>query len=75
MKILIINGPNLNLLGSREPEIYGGSTFEDYFSSLQFKFREVELSHFQSNHEGEIIDQLHQAQDDFDGVHKTCMIY
>ncbi|MAN27314.1 MULTISPECIES: type II 3-dehydroquinate dehydratase [Mesonia] len=75
MKILIINGPNLNLLGSREPEIYGGSTFEDYFSSLQFKFREVELSHFQSNHEGEIIDQLHQAQDDFDGVILNAAAY
>ena len=75
MKILVINGPNLNLLGSREPEIYGGSTFEDYFSSLQFKFREVELSHFQSNHEGEIIDQLHQAQDDFDGVILNAAAY
>ena len=75
MKILIINGPNLNLLGSREPEIYGGSTFEDYFSSLQFKFREVELSHFQSNHEGEIIDQLHQAQDDFDRVILNAAAY
>lgn len=75
MKILIINGPNLNLLGSREPEIYGASTFEDYFSSLQFKFREVELSHFQSNHEGEIIDQLHQAQDDFDGVILNAAAY
>ncbi len=75
MKILIINGPNLNLLGSREPEIYGSSTFEDYFSSLQFKFRDVELSHFQSNHEGKIIDELHQAQDNFDGIILNAAAY
>ena len=68
MKILIINGPNLNLLGEREPEVYGKQTFNDYFTSLQFKLREVELSHFQSNHEGEIIDKLHEARLHFDGV-------
>jgi len=68
MKILIINGPNLNLLGQREPGIYGKQSFEDYFTSLQFKLREVELSKFQSNHEGEIIDELHKAQEVFNGV-------
>ena len=64
MKILILNGPNLNLLGKREPEIYGSQTFEDYFIELQFKFKEVELGYFQSNIEGEIIDRLHKAQEE-----------
>jgi len=68
MKILIINGPNLNLLGQREPGIYGNQSFEDYFTSLQFKLRDVELSKFQSNNEGEIIDELHKAQEIFNGV-------
>lgn len=75
MRLLIINGPNLNLLGSREPEVYGADSFEDYFTSLQFKFREVELSHFQSNHEGKIIDQLHQAHDNFDGIILNAAAY
>ncbi|MEO9954148.1 type II 3-dehydroquinate dehydratase [Nonlabens sp.] len=64
MKILILNGPNLNLLGKREPEIYGSQTFEDYFTELQFNFKEVELGYFQSNIEGEIIDRLHKAQEE-----------
>jgi 3-dehydroquinate dehydratase-2 len=69
MKLLIINGPNLNLLGKREPEIYGTHTFEDFFSDLQFQFREVELGYFQSNIEGELIDALHEAQDKgFEGI-------
>lgn len=69
MKILLLNGPNLNLLGKREPEIYGSKTFEDHFTELQFQFKEVELGYFQSNIEGEIIDKLHQAeQDGFDAV-------
>ena len=75
MKILIINGPNLNLLGEREPEVYGKQTFNDYFTSLQFKLREVELSHFQSNHEGEIIDKLHEARLHFDGVVLNAAAY
>ncbi|HIB36967.1 type II 3-dehydroquinate dehydratase [Mesonia sp.] len=75
MKILIINGPNLNLLGEREPEVYGQQTFNDYFTSLQFKLREVELSHFQSNHEGEIIDKLHEARLHFDGVVLNAAAY
>ncbi|WP_213520345.1 type II 3-dehydroquinate dehydratase [Nonlabens sp.] len=69
MKILLLNGPNLNLLGKREPEIYGSQTFEDHFTALQFQFKEVELGYFQSNIEGEIIDKLHQAEEDgFDAV-------
>ncbi|WP_339688001.1 type II 3-dehydroquinate dehydratase [uncultured Nonlabens sp.] len=64
MKILLLNGPNLNLLGKREPEIYGSKTFEDYFTELQFQFKEVELGYFQSNIEGEIIDKLQQAEED-----------
>ena len=56
MKVLIINGPNLNLLGKREPEIYGSHSFEDYFKELQNKFSAVDLYYFQSNIEGEIIE-------------------
>lgn len=61
MKIHIINGPNLNLLGKREPETYGATSFEDYFNELQSVFNEVELSYFQSNVEGELINELHQC--------------
>lgn len=69
MKILIINGPNLNLLGKREPEIYGSQTFEKYFTELQFKFTDIELGYFQSNIEGEIINKLHTAEEEgFKGV-------
>ena len=69
MKILIINGPNLNLLGTRQPEIYGCKTFDQYFSELQFHFKDVELASFQSNVEGELINQLHEAQEEkFDGI-------
>ncbi|MFZ0489865.1 MAG: type II 3-dehydroquinate dehydratase [Salegentibacter sp.] len=75
MKLLILNGPNLNLLGTREPETYGNKSFEDFFSELQFKFRNVELSYFQSNSEGEIIDQLHKANSDFDGIVLNAAAY
>lgn len=69
MKLLIINGPNLNLLGKRQPEIYGSKTFDEYFSELQFHFKEVELASYQSNVEGDLINKLHEAQEeDFDGV-------
>ncbi len=61
MKIIIINGPNLNLLGKREPEIYGKATFEDYFTELQFKYKSVQLEYFQTNVEGEIINKLHDC--------------
>jgi 3-dehydroquinate dehydratase-2 len=65
MKLLIVNGPNLNLLGSRQPQIYGNVSFEDYFEELKSKF-DVDLSYFQSNVEGEIINQL--QQESFDGI-------
>ena len=68
MKILIINGPNLNLLGQREKSIYGERTFESYFDELQKKFPQVELGYYQSNIEGEVVDRLHAAQDEYDGV-------
>ncbi len=68
MKILILNGPNLNLLGKREPEVYGKQTFDDYFAELQFKFKEVQLEYFQSNIEGEIIDKLQEVGFSYDGI-------
>jgi 3-dehydroquinate dehydratase-2 len=75
MKLLIINGPNLNLLGSREPETYGNQSFEDYFSKLQFQFRDVELSYFQSNIEGELIGKLQEANNMFDGIILNAAAY
>ena len=68
MKILILNGPNLNLLGKREPAIYGNLTFEQFFDSLKKKYADVELSYFQSNIEGEIINKLHEGGFSFGGV-------
>lgn len=65
-KIAIINGPNLNLLGRREPEIYGDISFHDYFKSLQKKYNEISLTYFQTNIEGELIDYLHEIG--FSGV-------
>ncbi len=62
MKILIINGPNLNLLGKREPEVYGSQTFESYLETLKKGFPFAEIEYFQSNSEGEIIDKLHHAE-------------
>ena len=68
MKIIIINGPNLNLLGKREPEIYGSKSFEDYFGELKSVFPTIELEYFQSNHEGEIIDKIHEIGFSYDGI-------
>ena len=68
MKISIINGPNLNLLGKREPEIYGSQTFEDYFNSLQEKFPKLELTYYQSNIEGELIDKIQEFGFTHDGI-------
>lgn len=65
-KILILNGPNLNLLGKREPHIYGSQTFEDYFAILVAAFPSVELQYFQSNHEGALIDKIHAVGFDAD---------
>ncbi len=75
MKLIIINGPNLNLLGTREPDTYGKESFEDYFSKLQFQFRDIELSYFQSNTEGHIIDQIQQADKNFDGIVLNAAAY
>lgn len=75
MKIIIINGPNLNLLGKREPEIYGAHSFDDYFKELQNKFLDVDLSYFQSNIEGEIIDKLHEVGFSYDGVILNAAAY
>ena len=68
MKILILNGPNLNLLGKREPEIYGSLTFEEYFNTLKTNFTTMELHYFQSNIEGELLDKLHEVGFSFDGI-------
>lgn len=68
MKIAILNGPNLNLLGKREPEIYGNLTFEAYLSNLKSKFPKISFTYFQSNIEGELIDQLHAYGFSYDGI-------
>jgi 3-dehydroquinate dehydratase-2 len=66
--ILIVNGPNLNLLGKREPELYGNQTFEDFFEELKQANKNVALHYFQSNVEGEIIDKLHEVGFSIDGI-------
>ena len=68
MKILIINGPNLNLLGTREPTVYGNQTFEEYYTTLKTKYTDVQLDYFQSNVEGELINVLHNADKNVDGI-------
>jgi len=68
MKILIINGPNLNLLGKREPEVYGSTTFEDYFGQLKNKFDRIQLEYYQSNIEGELIDKIQEVGFSYDGI-------
>ena len=68
MEIVIINGPNLNLLGLREPEKYGHSSFEDYFSSLKIRYPKVTFSYFQSNIEGEIINEIHRSGFTLNGI-------
>jgi 3-dehydroquinate dehydratase II len=68
MKIAIINGPNLNLLGKREPGVYGNQTFEDYFVVLKELFPSIEFSYFQSNIEGEIVGALQEFGFDYDGI-------
>jgi 3-dehydroquinate dehydratase-2 len=67
-RIVIINGPNLNLLGKREPEKYGYQDFESYFSALRKTFNEIHLDYFQSNVEGELINKLHETGFAFDGI-------
>jgi 3-dehydroquinate dehydratase-2 len=68
MKLLIINGPNLNLLGTREQSVYGNQTFEEYFSILKNKFQNTDLSYYQSNVEGELINKLHEVGFTIDGI-------
>lgn len=68
MKLIVINGPNLNLLGKREPEIYGANSFEEFFIRLKEQFSDIQFDYFQSNIEGELIDKLHEVGFDFDGV-------
>lgn len=68
MKIIIINGPNLNLLGKREPDIYGNQSFENYFEDLKIKFPQIDLSYYQSNVEGELINKLQETGFSFDGI-------
>lgn len=68
MKIAIINGPNLNLLGTREPGIYGSQTFEQFFSALKNKYPGISFSYFQSNVEGELINELQRVGFDYDGI-------
>lgn len=67
-RILIINGPNLNLLGRREPEIYGNISFEEHYADMIRAFADVELDYYQSNHEGYLIDKLQEADGIYDGV-------
>ena len=68
MKILIINGPNLNLLGVREPEVYGKETFPDYLEKLKARYPAVNISYYQSNIEGELIDKIHEVGFSYDGI-------
>lgn len=68
MKYLVINGPNLNLLGTREKSVYGKQSFEDYFSQLVKLFPDDEIDHYQSNVEGELINKLHQVGFDYQGI-------
>ncbi len=68
MKLVIINGPNLNLLGTREPSIYGNQTFDQYFDELVEKHDNIELEYYQNNNEGLIIDKLHEVGFNADGI-------
>jgi len=75
MKIIIINGPNLNLLGKREPEVYGTITFADYFQELQHKYSSIELDYYQSNIEGELIDKTQEVGFTYDGIILNAAAY
>ena len=68
MRVIIINGPNLNLLGQREPSVYGADSFEAHFATLQRAYPQLELSYFQSNHEGALLDKLHEVGFSYDGI-------
>ncbi len=75
MKIIIINGPNLNLLGKREPSIYGSETFETYFETLKQKYPQVDLQYYQSNIEGELISKIQEVGFDYDGIILNAAAY
>ena len=75
MKILVIHGPNLNLLGIREPEVYGNQTFADFFKSLEKKFPNIELSYYQSNIEGELINKIQEVGFSYDGIILNAAAY
>jgi 3-dehydroquinate dehydratase II len=68
LKIIIINGPNLNLLGKREPEIYGSRTFEEFFQNLKTNYAQLDLHYFQNNVEGELVNKLQEVGFSFDGI-------
>ena len=68
MKVLIVNGPNLNLLGTREPQIYGNRAFEKYFNILKDDYPDLELEYFQSNIEGEMINKMQEVRESHDGI-------
>lgn len=68
MKLIIINGPNLNLLGTRETGVYGDQSFDEYFPKLKEQFKSAELHYYQSNVEGELINKLHEVGFSFDGI-------
>ena len=68
MRLIIINGPNLNLLGIREKEIYGDQSFEDFYQSLKEKYKNVSIEYFQSNHEGELIEKIQEIGFKYDGI-------
>ena len=68
MKLIIINGPNLNLLGIREKKIYGSTSFESYFKILKKKYSKIQLEYYQSNHEGELIEKIQETGFDYDGI-------
>ncbi len=75
MRLIIINGPNLNLLGKREPEIYGNNSFDDFFKKLQEKFNTIELEYFQSNIEGVLIDKIQEVGFSYDGIILNAAAY
>jgi len=74
-KIIIINGPNLNLLGKREPSIYGAESFDDFFADLKQKYKGFDLTYFQSNIEGELIDKLQDVGFSYDGIILNAAAY
>lgn len=75
MKIIILNGPNLNLLGKREPDVYGNTSFESYFEALKSNYPTIELTYFQSNIEGELIDKIQEVGFSYDGIILNAAAY